>query len=460
VTTQATPHERPLGARYRLDEPDGTWWELGWDRPLGTFYAQHHAPVPYDPHTAPDLLAWHGTDRRELPSVEALASRVAATIPAHIARELTLDAATHPNVGDPPFLGAARHFLAALERAAPTADPDMDHGTTVRPATGERFGVHNDPRRSDPTPGTAWLVPAEPLAAALRALPSGDVGDQTAAARDVALDPNLVQGVLSGTIEALPIGRVVEVCEALRCSPVDVWGANLGRQILHSAGDEQWPERLERPAMGEGGGEVSRHRIDGRGRYLASDDTATEPSAHHDQATALHVTCYRQTGVLAIDATGAVSLVEDLDRPADPAAEYHFAFRQLADPQVVEVSLTSSEFARGCPRGHDAEPRLVRFADNAEDADLIRFADPSTGAEAWLGRETPFDDWQTWDDPRSYFPGDPDIVVDAAGFAEHATDTLHPIDLRPAESDFVDLADPRTFEPPPGASFEPAGLDF
>src|ERR671911_269829 len=31
--------DRPMGTRYRIDLADSTWWELGWDKPLGTFFA-------------------------------------------------------------------------------------------------------------------------------------------------------------------------------------------------------------------------------------------------------------------------------------------------------------------------------------------------------------------------------------------------------------------------------------
>ena len=59
---------------------------------------------------------------------------------------------------------------------------------------------------------------------------------------------------------------------------------------------------------------------------------------------------------------------------------------------------------------------LIDVADRLEragrDADMLRFRDPTTGAEQWLGRDTPFDTWQTWDDPRRYYPGDPTDVLD------------------------------------------------
>src|SRR5437016_3395682 len=113
----AVLNDRPLGTRYRLDEPDGTWWELGWDRPLGTFYAQQYSPEPYDPFTADNLVAWHGTRPTEISSVDALAARLPRPIPENVADELRRDAEAHPHIVDPPFLHVAQAIDAAATRA-------------------------------------------------------------------------------------------------------------------------------------------------------------------------------------------------------------------------------------------------------------------------------------------------------------------------------------------------------
>ena len=123
------------------------------------------------------------------------------------------------------------------------------------------------------------------------------------------------------------------------------------------------------------------------------------------------------TDILAIDAGGRTTVVTDRTQPAALGVDYHFAFRPLDQPELIEAPITSAAFAAGCPPGHDADPGLVAAVDLLErgraGADLVRFSDPATGAEQWLGRETPFDPWQTWDDPRTYYPGDPaDILHD------------------------------------------------
>ena len=80
------------------------------------------------------------------------------------------------------------------------------------------------------------------------------------------------------------------------------------------------------------------------------------------------------------------------------------------------VGLSPAEFAAGCPAGHDATPALVDMANRLDrvrpGTDMFRFTDPGTEAEQWIGRDTPFDPWQTWDDPRRYYPGDPADVLD------------------------------------------------
>lgn len=464
MSDNVIPNSRPLGARYRLDERDGSWWEIGWDRPLGTFYAQHHSPVPFDPHTPADLLAWHGTALRELPTIEALAARLTTTIPDDIADELTLDATAHPHLADPPFLGAAHQFISALDRVAPADDHHLRQTTTTLPGAGELGPVHPQVSVGDPTPtppSSSWLVPGHPLAKALRTLSADHLGDEHSLARDVGLDPDLVHGVLNGTIEGIPIERVAEVCNALQRSPRDVWSSELGRQIDHSSRADRWPDLIGPDDAGGDGGTATYRPIDRLGANIAGADTAPPSSALHGPTT-LQVTRYRQTGVLEVDAAGAVRRVDDLDAPADSAAEYHFAFQRLAGPHLADVDLTAEAFARGCPPGHDIEPRLRPLLDRIDrteqGADLIRLADPSTGAEQWLGRETPFDSWQTWDDPCRYYPGDPADVLEHAGLDELPATTEFP--LPGGGTDIGPIADPGLTEFPVGASLEAFAFDI
>lgn len=106
-TDPAAANERPLGTRYRLNQPDGTWWELGWDRPLGTFYAQHLADDVVDDE---DLLAWQGTSLGELPTVDALAARLPIAIPEQIVGRPSARRRSPPaHVAEPLFLHLTQH---------------------------------------------------------------------------------------------------------------------------------------------------------------------------------------------------------------------------------------------------------------------------------------------------------------------------------------------------------------
>lgn len=389
-------HDRALGTRYRLDEHDGTWWELGWDRPLGTFYAQKYSPEPYDPFTHDNLLAWHGGRPSELPSVAALAARLPLALPEDIADGLQRDAAAFPHTADPPFLHVARHL-------------DQANG---------------QPGQADAIPsGARDALPAEPVAGALRRLrhdPYLAANDLGAFARGLGIDPALAQAVMDGSVSELNVEQIAHVCEALRASPYDLWGPKLGRQILDAYGPERWPRYIEPLDDGRelsGTDRFIRRRVQQQAAEIVS------VADHQHEPTAVNVTRFRQTAVLAVDEHGSSTRVIDTLQSADPSAEYHFAFRRLGDTEKVTVAMTAEEFAAGCPAGHDATPALVDAAISLEHGrpgtDMLRFVDPVSGAEQWLGRETPFDPWQTWDDPTRYYPGDPaDVLNEGPGGLE------------------------------------------
>lgn len=380
--------DRPLGTRYRLDEPDGSWWELGWDRPLGTFYAQQYSPVPYDPFTHENLVAWHGGRPSEISSVDALAARLPRPIPEDVADGLRRDAEAQPHIEDPPFLHVAQAVDAAATRAA----------------------------MPDPAAGSRTTLPSDPLADVLQRLrrdPALAADDLASFARGLGLDPALAQAVIDGNAGDLDVEKIAHVCEALRCSPYDVWGAKLGREILDAYGPERWPRHIEplddrRELAGEDS--FVRRRVEQQAADVVS---IGDPG--QQLSVALDVTRFRQTAVLAVDEQGRSVRVNDTLQPADPSTEYHFAFQRLGEPQKIVLPMTGAEFAAGCPAGHDATPALAGAASDLErrqpGADMLRFTDPVSGTEQWLGRETPFDPWQTWDDPRTYYPGDPSDVL-------------------------------------------------
>ena len=410
--SHAIDDDRPLGTRYRLEQPDGTWWEVGWDRPLGTFYAQHYSPEPYDPFTPDQPLAWHGTRPSELTTVVALSGRTNVRIPDAISDELRRDAEAHPHTVDPPFLQLAAEVAGLTE---------LDH------------------------PGRTTL-PAAPVADALNGLrrdPYLAADDITAFARGLGIDADLARDIADGAVDDLNVEQIAHVCEALRCSPYDLWGPRLGREILDVYGPDSWPRYIEPLDDARSLGiddSFIRRRVEQQAAQVVqvADSAPTQ--------VPLEVTRFRQTAVLAVDADGGVERVTDTLQPADRSREYHFAFQRTGEVESVAAPLTPDEFAAGCPAGHDATPALVDLANRLEatrpGADMFRFRDPGTDAEQWLGRDTPFDPWQTWDDPRLYYPGDPSDVLD-----ERMVDLTPPLpfDVRSAEAE---------------AELEGAGLDF
>jgi len=430
-----TDEARPLGMRYRLDQADGSWWELGWDRPLGTFYAQHYSPEPFDPFEE-DLLAWYGTDFAELPTLAALAARLPVPVPEEVKGELAADAATHPNLGPPRFLAAARDLVDALQTAP-------DHHASATPLadlapTGS--GLAQPPELSASTStnhgGLArrWSLPAAPSADALRVLHADPLladDDVDTFATGLGIDPQLARGVLEGTLDELGVDQVAKVCENLRCSPDHLWGPALAGEIVHAYGPEDWPRTTEPliddpraiggRVLGRSGEPAALHASGGAG---AGDGWH---AAEGEDGLAVLVTGYVQTGVLAVDPAGRASPVDDDSRDADPHSEYHCRFRQITNPVALSVAVLDERFAQGPPGGFDVEPALAGAAQQLRNdawpgaIDMVRFTVAGEGAEQWLGWDGRTASWQTWDDPRMYYGGDPQDVLDPSGLEDART---------------------------------------
>ncbi|HMJ77736.1 MAG TPA: helix-turn-helix transcriptional regulator [Iamia sp.] len=293
---------------------------------------------------------------------------------------------------------------------------DLPHGATLLDRTGGERGIGQS-------------RPAGPLAHVLTTLRTDAYmadGDVATFARGLGLDPDLARSVIAGERETLTSDEVVSVCEALGCSPSDLW--NGGQALSSDAHD---------PPEGSPELKFVRRRLDQQVREMVSGmGVIHQPPATGEPVT-LEVTRYRQADVVAIDAAGRRHLVSDPDQPADPATEYHFTFRRLGATERVTAPLTATAFEQGCPLGRDVEPRLASLAESLDDpgADMVRFRDPASGAEQWIGRETPFDTWQTWDDPRLYYPGDPADILDDLRFADHPE---LPFESDPAGEDLSD----------------------
>src|ERR687897_685450 len=78
---------------YHWDDPDGSWWALDWDRPLGTFYAQRFT---VDATGDEQVLSDFGSDLSEIPTIGQLGAHLGRPVPAGIAHDLAADAAAFP----------------------------------------------------------------------------------------------------------------------------------------------------------------------------------------------------------------------------------------------------------------------------------------------------------------------------------------------------------------------------
>jgi DNA-binding Xre family transcriptional regulator len=277
-------------------------------------------------------------------------------------------------------------------------------------------------------PEPRWSLPAAPATDAVRNLlgePGFSTSDIEEFARGLGLDPALTEQLVAGRVDDLDITQIAQLCESLQCSPYDVWEPELARSILHVYGPENWPRRIEPldddrtlPTTDDA---FLRRRLADRAGELAVPIAAVasrwaDASEDEPPCTQIEVTCFRRVAVLAVSPDG-ISVVRDPTAAPDPGVEYHFSFRQVAEPQSVAVAISPSDFASGPLPGFDTDPDLavvaagLRTQPRLSEIDLVRMVDPSTGAAQWLGWDTDADSWQTWDDPRQYYPGDPADVL-------------------------------------------------
>ena len=311
-----------------------------------------------------------------------------------------------PHAGDESWLGAWNAALRAKEERLAAWEASLEAAA----------------------PEPRWSLPAAPATDALRTLlgePGFSTRDVEEFARGLGLDPTLTEHLVAGRVVDLDLKQIGQLCESLQCSPYDMWGPELARSILYAYGPENWPRRIEPldddrtlPTTDDA---FLRRRLAARADELAVPIAAVaarwaDISDDEPPSTQLEMTCFRRVAVLAVGPDG-ISVVRDPSAPPDPAVEYHFSFRQVAEPQSVAIAIAPADFATGPLPGFDTDPDLAVAADglrtqpSLSDTDLVRMVDPSTGAQQWLGWDTDAKSWQTWDDPRRYYPGDPADVL-------------------------------------------------
>jgi hypothetical protein len=419
--------DRRLGARYRLEEPDGSWWELGWDRPLGTFYAQHYR---LDPEGHEQIVTDLGNGLSEIPTADRLAPQIGRPVPNDIARELAADAAAFAFVA-PPRAMAAPHMLVL------TPDPDNGAISAAQLAAWEA----SLRRWEDNLTGWAqslyaqqgieprWSLPAAPATDALRNLQAiaGD-NDVATFATGLGVERRLVEDLLAGKLTELDVHQIGQVCDGLHCSPYDLWGPEQARTVLHAYGPEHWPRYIEpldevrTPSTAE---QFVQRRLEAQAAdQLRVTDPPTHPHSPQPDTQQIgeSATCYRRVALLASEPNGVTRVVTDAS-DASPDADYHFAFRQVTEPRPLTAPEDVEPVASPPPTGWDVNPRLAAVADRFRAqpwlpvVDLVRFIGPG-GTEAWLGWDPAREAWEEWDDPRRYYPGPPSDVLDPAGYTD------------------------------------------
>jgi hypothetical protein len=248
-------------------------------------------------------------------------------------------------------------------------------------------------------------------------------------ATGLGLDADWLGDVLDSVITDLDVGEIAAVCESLHCTPYDLWPPSAAHSILHAYGPEQWPRDIEPLSAQRPSDDPSftARRLERQVADMVAWSNPVGPTRAERlraarPSTTVAVTSYREIGVVVDDRLPGGGFVQDTTAGADPGVEYHIAFGQRRSPVRAELAMSASRFAAGPPPGHDVDPVLAAYADGLglragpARAVMVRFTDPATGAEAWLGRFHDSTAWEGWDDPRIYWPGDPEVVLDPQGF--------------------------------------------
>lgn len=403
---------------YRVEGPNGSWWALSWDPSIGSYEAMQ---LTVDRNEVEQVLAWHGAEPGELPSLHELRAAIDVDLPDALARRLEADANAAP---------AGEEGLD-LSAAGGSTRLDPNETLAARATRLDRWeaDLARREREVESLAGThRSTLPAAPVTHVLRQLigePGFSTDDVATFAQGLDLEVRFTDDLLTGRTRDVSIEQISALCEGLHCSPFDLWGAELARTVLHAYGPERWPRYIE--PLDEGGNVAIvdntflQRRLDqqaaevvGPSLHLVKGDV---PSPGDDLQTEVEATAFRRTAVLAWTAAGGARVV-GTNGPPDPDVEYHFSFRQVTEPVAMATSMSAAEFASAPLPGFDSVPELQTIASTLREiadtagVDLVRFVDRATGAEQWLGWDADVGEWQSWDDPRRYYPGEPTDVLD------------------------------------------------
>ena len=325
-------------------------------------------------------------------------------------------------------------------------------------------------------PDRVWSLPAASVADVLAEF-RRDFGDEDldTFSSGFGLDAGLVDGLLAGRIDTLDVADIAQICDALNCSPFDLWEPAQARSILHAYGPELWPTTIL-PLDGRPAPPLPEHvfmarRLDQQAAEIEHalrhpafpvDLTPNAGRLHGDadrqlDPDAVAVTVYDRIGTLAVTDQGQVLVLgDDAPPPVEVSVEeYHFQFQQAADPTRLDPhrQMSVATVAGNPPAGLAVDPALASAAEHLRhthpdrSVDLVRFT-TQNGHDAWVGWD-PAEGWSTWDDPRTHFTaGTPELVLDPAGHINPDTldlDTFAELETEP-EPPRLRLA-PEPFDP-------------
>jgi hypothetical protein len=411
---------------YEVRETDGSWWVVGWDPELGSFFAQHLVRSEFgrEERVLEDL----GRLAEEIPTVDVLSEVIGRDLPGPVVAALLDDAAAlgrRDVVADLPWelrYASRLHTDGALR---------YEEGWSPSMARIAQLYRDRGVQRLD-------ALPAHPVVEAIGWLweaAGSPSPDATGFAVRLGLEVSTAEALMSGEVRTLDGPGIGQVCEALRCSPYDLWGVDLAQAALHLYPPEHWPRQIEpldalrtAPATpGEAQLRLWQFVEEQALRELRHDPVA--PPRDQWLAGSWSVTAYRRVGLLERTLEGRVRRLEDGDLPADVTADYHLVFQAVGDPlQVADLQRGEPLSVAPATAGWDVDPMLTAVADRLrrpmtspkasldpqEAVELVRFTPPSS-TEVWLGWVPEGAVWELVHDPRALYPGAPGDVVDPGG---------------------------------------------
>lgn len=413
---------------YRLEEPDGSWWDLGWDPALGTYFAQRVQPIT---DADVQVLADVGHQSGEITTVDQLAHVIGRDLPNRTQDALVADAASFDGNTD----------LAELPWGVRTAIHEINQiDSETASEVASRAAAYYNRFAAEPL----RVLPADPVADAFFTLRDTANAatrwpDAESYVESLGIDRALAADILTSTITELNPSQIADVCEGLGCSPFDLWGARLARAALPIYPPEQWPRSIQPldelhrpPATLPQARQVLRDLIDAHATARLTQTTPVPATGFHDSYLLEHIqaTSYRRGDIIQLQADGQTHRLDEEATPASATSDYYLTFHQLTEPvTVADLLETGAPPPSDTTAGWDVQPRLAAAAgalrlhqelasgETAGRVELVRFT-PLEGNEVWISHDPDANTWEIAHDPRAIYPGQPSDVVAPGPFTD------------------------------------------